>query len=52
MGCIISSPGYVRDSRDCFDGNANASPSQDQFFDSNRGDGSFDYNCDGTQTKE
>ncbi len=52
VGCIISSPGYVRDSRDCFDGNANASPSQDQFFDSNRGDGSFDYNCDGTQTKE
>ena len=34
---------------DCYDGNANARPGQTSFFGSNRGDGSFDYNCDGIQ---
>ncbi len=31
---------------DCFDGNANAHPGQTQYFETDRGDGSFDYDCD------
>ncbi len=33
---------------DCFDSNAFARPNQTGFFTSSRGDGSFDYNCDGS----
>lgn len=32
---------------DCYDQNPNAKPGQTQFFSTHRGDGSFDYNCDG-----
>lgn len=32
---------------DCYDSNANAKPGQTSVFSSNRGDGSFDYDCDG-----
>jgi hypothetical protein len=39
--------GYVANARDCFDGNANAKPGQTGRFDEHRGDGSFDYDCDG-----
>ncbi len=35
---------------DCFDFNANAKPGQLALFTVDRGDGSFDYNCDGAQT--
>ena len=42
----------VTNGNDCFDGNAAASPNQQSYFNTDRGDGSFDYNCDGTQTKE
>ena len=34
---------------DCYDANANAYPQQTSFFSTNRGDGSFDYDCNGTQ---
>lgn len=37
---------------DCYDGNANAHPGQTSYFTTNRGDGSYDYNCDGSQSKE
>jgi hypothetical protein len=37
---------------DCYDLNANAHPGQTSFFTTNRGDGSFDYNCDGTQESQ
>src|SRR3989344_134802 len=37
-------------SPDCYDANANAYPGQATWFNANRGDGSFDYNCDGTET--
>ena len=37
---------------DCFDGNSQANPGQTGWFSSHRGDGSFDYNCDGNETKE
>lgn len=35
---------------DCYDFNELANPSQTQYFDEDRGDGSFDYNCDGDST--
>ncbi|MCB9582803.1 MAG: hypothetical protein H6717_37535 [Polyangiaceae bacterium] len=38
--------GYVSNSSDCYDGSANAKPGQTQYFIVDRGDGSFDYNCD------
>lgn len=44
-----SSPqGYVANATDCYDNNASAKPGQGAFFETNRGDGSFDYDCDGT----
>jgi len=36
---------------DCYDANFDARPNQTTFFPTNRGDGSFDYNCDGVQEK-
>jgi len=36
---------------DCYDNNANAHPEQTTYYISNRGDGSWDYNCDGFETK-
>lgn len=39
--------GYVSNNTDCYDSNANAKPGQTGWFTTNRGDGSFDYNCDG-----
>ena len=50
-----SYPGYVRaastlGTNDCYDSNANAYPGQTSSFTTNRGDGSYDYNCDGSTT--
>ncbi|OGQ25317.1 MAG: hypothetical protein A2138_04730 [Deltaproteobacteria bacterium RBG_16_71_12] len=39
-------------SADCYDSNANARPGQTTYYSSNRGDGSFDYNCDGNTSKQ
>lgn len=36
---------------DCYDNNSSARPGQTNYFSSSRGDGSFDYNCDGLETK-
>lgn len=44
--------GYFSTGGDCYDSNANAKPGQTGWFGSHRGDGSFDYNCDGSQTIE
>ncbi len=41
----------ISGTNDCYDNNANAKPGQTSYFTSHRGDGSFDYNCDGSQTK-
>ena len=41
----------VTDSTDCYDSNASAKPGQTSYFTSARGDGSYDYNCDGTESK-
>lgn len=37
---------------DCYDSNANAKPGQTTYYTTNRGDGSFDYDCDSTQTRQ
>ena len=42
--------GMVANRLDCFDGNAAARPGQTDWFERDRGDGSFDYNCDGQET--
>lgn len=36
---------------DCYDANASARPNQTSAFGTNRGDGSFDYNCNGVEQK-
>lgn len=44
----VSAPvGHVDNNGDCYDGNANAFPGQTKWFAQDRGDGSFDYNCNG-----
>ncbi len=43
--------GFVRNSDDCYDGNKEAKPGAEGYFKEDRGDGSFDYNCDGTSMK-
>jgi hypothetical protein len=48
----VQPPDTVLDNTDCFDGNENAHPGQTAFFASDRGDGSFDYDCDGIQEQE
>jgi len=44
--------GYTTDKTDCYDYNASAYPGQNTwYYSSDRGDGSFDYNCDGIESK-
>ena len=43
-------PRHVTNGDDCYDGNYYARPNQTADFTMHRGDGSFDYNCDGEQT--
>ena len=45
-------PGYVANSLDCYDSNPEAHPGQTRYFAQHRGDGSFDYDCDGQQTRK
>lgn len=44
--------GYVANHSDCYDGNPDVFPGQTEFFHRDRGDGSFDYDCDGQETME
>jgi hypothetical protein len=39
--------GWVSNSSDCYDGNAEANPAQSGYFEIDRGDGSYDYDCNG-----
>jgi len=51
-GCTASTWESTADSgsnADCYDNNSNAKPGQTSYFTSSRGDGSFDYNCDGSE---
>jgi hypothetical protein len=43
--------GYVGNTMDCYDSSSNAKPGQTSYFGTDRGDGSYDYNCNGTETK-
>lgn len=43
--------GYVTNSDDCYDSNANARPTATSWQSSHRGDGSYDFNCDGSSSK-
>jgi len=42
--------GYVANNTDCLDSNASVNPGQTGCFTTNRGDGSFDWNCNGVQS--
>lgn len=44
--------GYVSDSTDCYDKNDDVRPDQTEYFPEERGDGSFDYNCDDKVVRE
>jgi hypothetical protein len=44
--------GLVLNSDDCYDGNAAARPGQTAPSGEDRGDGSFDFDCDGTGRRE
>ena len=49
--CVGNEPGYSGNNDDCYDSNANAKPGQTNYYTVNRGDGSFDYNCDNIKGK-
>jgi hypothetical protein len=50
--CICAPDNYYRATQggDCYDGSQAAHPGQTIYSEYNRGDGSFDFNCDGVQT--
>lgn len=48
--CGDPAPGLVANDEDCFDGNADARPGQLATFLTDRGDGNFDYDCDGVES--
>ena len=53
VGCADTVPaGFVADDTDCDDNNVNAHPGQTAFFGTPRANGTFDYNCDGTDEQE
>ncbi|MBM4393243.1 MAG: putative metal-binding motif-containing protein [Deltaproteobacteria bacterium] len=51
--CLCTSDGYYRSGydNDCYDYNDQASPAAAVYSTSHRGDGSYDWNCDGSETK-
>ncbi|HEX6271408.1 MAG TPA: discoidin domain-containing protein [Polyangiaceae bacterium] len=50
--CASCPAGRVQSSSDCYDSNANAKAGQTSYFTTHRGDGSFDYNCNGVLDKQ
>ncbi len=44
-------PGYVDNAEDCYDKNPDVHPKQKSYFHVHRGDGSFDYDCDGKEKR-
>jgi hypothetical protein len=54
-GCVAGpapAAAFVKDNKDCDDGNALAKPGQTAYFSTPRANNSFDYNCSGTLEKE
>jgi hypothetical protein len=49
---VESSTYTAANNSDCYDYNSSANPTTSSYFTSNRGDGSYDYNCDGSEQKE
>jgi len=49
--CSASGTYDVTNDDDCYDFRSTANPAQSGYFTSNRGDGSYDYNCNGSQEK-
>jgi hypothetical protein len=51
--CLCTDSGYYRSGydNDCYDYNVSASPAATSYSTAQRGDGSWDWNCDGTETK-
>ena len=51
--CLCNDDGYYRSgyNNDCYDYNASASPAASSYSTAQRGDSSWDWNCDGTETK-
>ena len=47
--CSPSASYKVTNSTDCYDSNSKASPAQTGYFTTDRGDGSYDYDCDGAE---
>lgn len=45
-------PGYVANALDCYDQNPEAHPGQTRYYEQHRGDGSFDFDCDGRAVKK
>ncbi|GMV11809.1 MAG: hypothetical protein HS104_37715 [Polyangiaceae bacterium] len=45
-------PGYVANALDCYDQNPEAHPGQTRYYEQHRGDGSFDFDCDGKASKK
>jgi hypothetical protein len=50
--CSPSAPYDVVNNSDCYDANDDAHPGVTLFYNSHRGDSSFDYNCDGSAERE
>ncbi len=50
--CLCSKSGYYTSSvaTDCYDYSTAANPAATTWYSTNRGDGSYDYNCDGSQS--
>ena len=51
--CLCSPSGHYTSSlsSDCYDSNPDACPTTTSYYSSHRGDGSYDYNCNGSQEK-
>lgn len=49
--CVGNDAGYADNNNDCYDSNSNANPGQTSYFTTDRGDGSFDYNCNSATNK-
>ena len=50
--CAVSGNYKVTNATDCYDYNAAANTAATAYSTSSRGDGSYDYNCDGSQSKQ